>query len=272
MKSFSNYQKGPRIPILMYHEVSEVTERRKKTRSTNPAYALSIKQFHNQMNYLHKNGYQTLSLNELLNNKTPAYQRSLIITFDDGWANNHTNAFPILREHGLSATIFIITGFIGQSDYLDWNQLREMDKEGMSIQSHTVSHKPLVGFPRDQLMYELDASKKSIEDNLGKQVDFLSVPHGMINRKVVDMARTLGYKAICTTEPGFSHRYGDPAIFKRINISDRYQIDTFEKIVQINRTIILSLIFFKKIKNLTRKVLGYNNYRKVYRFLYRIGE
>jgi peptidoglycan/xylan/chitin deacetylase (PgdA/CDA1 family) len=224
------------------------------------------------MNYLHKNGYQPLSLNELLDNKTPAYQRSLIITFDDGWANNYTNAFPVLRKHGLSATIFVITGFVGRSDYLDWNQLREMNEEGMSIQSHTVSHKSLVGLRKYQLIYELDASKKSIEDNLGKQVDFLSVPHGMVSRKVVDMARTLGYKAVCTTEPGFSHIYGSPAIFKRINISDRCQIDTFEKIIQKNRTIIVSLVFSKKIKNLTKRVLGYNNYRKVYRLLYRIGE
>jgi len=224
------------------------------------------------MQYLYENGYQALSLNELIHHTAFNHEKSVFITFDDGWTNNYTNAFPILKKLGLIATIFVITDFIGRSRYVDWNQLKEMNKEGISIQSHTVNHRPLVGIKNDQIMYELDTSKKQIEDHLGSAVDFLSVPHGMINQRVRDAARAVGYKAICTSEPGFSHSYGNPAILRRTNVSDRCDILTFEKIIKADRMLILSLILSKKIKNLTKRLLGYNNYRKLYRLRYRIGE
>ena len=155
---------------------------------------------------------------------------------------------------------------------MGWDQLREMNKEGISIQSHTASHKPLSVLETNEIMYELEESKKSIEDQLGSAVDFLSAPHGMINHKVIDIAREVGYKAICTSEPGFTHSWSNPAILRRINISDRYEIVAFKKIIQANYMAIISVLFSKTVKNLTKKLLGYNNYRKLYRLRYRIGE
>jgi peptidoglycan/xylan/chitin deacetylase (PgdA/CDA1 family) len=257
----------------MYHEVSDSPEKNKVIRNTNPAYSLSVAQFSEQMEYLYENGYKTLSLNKLIDYPSSNREKNVVITFDDGWENNYTNAFPILMKWGLTATIFVIIGCIGRPRYVDWNQLEEMNKEGISIQSHTSSHRPLSILETDEIMCELEGSKKSIENHLGTRVDLLSVPHGMINRKVIDIARAVGYRAICTSEPGFSHLYGDPpAILKRINISDRCEISTFEKIIQAKRMLILPLIASKKIKNLTRKLLGYNNYRKLYRFRYRTEE
>lgn len=270
MTIFPKYDRTKRVPILVYHQVSEAPERKKKIRNTNPAYSLSIRQFTEQMEYLYENDYQTLSLNEFMNAVPDNNVKRVVITFDDGWANNYTNAFPIMKQLGLMATIFIVTDFVGQSKYIDWNHLREMNKEGISIQSHTVTHRPLTGVETKEITYELDRSKKSIEDHLGKRVDFLSVPHGMINQNVKDIARAVGYKAICTSDPGFSHSYSNPAILRRINISDHYEVSTFEKIIQADHMFILSLLLSKKIKNLTRILLGYNNYRKIYRLRYRI--
>ncbi len=127
----------------MYHEVSEAPERNKRIRSTNPAYSVSLKQFREQMEYLHENGYHTLSLNQVIDAKASLDHKTVALTFDDGWANNYTNAFPILKKHGLTATIFVVTNFVGNHNYMDWNQLRKMNEEGISIQSHTASHKPL---------------------------------------------------------------------------------------------------------------------------------
>jgi peptidoglycan/xylan/chitin deacetylase (PgdA/CDA1 family) len=224
------------------------------------------------MEYLHENGYQTLSLNQVIDAKVSLNHKTVALTFDDGFANNYTNAFPILKKFELTATIFVVTNFVGNHNYMDWNQLREMNKEGISIQSHTASHMPLSVLKTNEIMYELDSSKKEIEDHLGSAVNFLSVPHGMINHKVIDTARAVGYKAICTSEPGFTHLPGKPSILKRVNISDRYEIVAFKKIIQANYTAILSVLFSKTVKNLTKKLLGYNNYRKLYRLRYRIGE
>lgn len=262
----------PKIPILMYHEVSEVTERGKKVRSTNPSYSVSVKQFSKQMEFLARNDYQTLFLNKIIDDTLEKHHKCVAITFDDGFQDNYTNAFPILKEFGLTATIFIATDFAGQDKYMDWYQLAEMNNSGISIQSHTVSHKPLSVQSIDEIRHELYSSKKTIEDHLGSTVDFLSAPHGMIDRRVINVARAVGYRGICTSEPGFNHLYRFPAIFKRINISDHYDLSTFEKIVQSNPVPILYAAFSKKIKNFIKTILGYNNYRKLYRIRYRIGE
>ncbi|MFX0124538.1 MAG: polysaccharide deacetylase family protein [Candidatus Hodarchaeota archaeon] len=272
MKILYEHRGRTKLPILMYHEVSDPPEKKRVIRNTNPAYSLSVAQFSEQMEYLYENGYKTLSLNKLIDYPSSNHENNLIITFDDGWANNYTNAFPILMKWGLTATIFVITGCIGRPRYLDWNQLEEMNKEGISIQSHTCSHRPLTVLENHEILYELQGSKKSIEEHLDKRVDFLSVPHGMINQKVIDLAQAVGYKAILTSEPGYSHSYDNPAILRRINISDRYEIGSFEKIIQVDHSFIISLILAKKIKNFTRKLMGYNNYRKLYRLRNRIEE
>ena len=220
------------------------------------------------MEYIHKNGYKTLHLDQLLDENTQVPEKSLVITFDDGWVDNYTNVFPILKEYGLTATIFVVTGFIGQENYMDWNQLREMSGAGISIQSHTVSHKPLAQLIKSDVGYELETSKKTVEDNLGTQVNFLSLPHGVFNDNVLKMAQDAGYQAICTSDPGFSHEYKNLPVMKRINISDQFQIDTFEKILERNEAVIRPMLLSKKVKNIAKKVVGYDLYRKVYNLRY----
>jgi peptidoglycan/xylan/chitin deacetylase (PgdA/CDA1 family) len=310
----------PKIPILMYHSVAEVAERGKKVRSTNPAYCLSVKQFREQMEYIHKNGYKTLYLNQLLSaaslinekkvipaklvpagrkrgagiqkdtgfcikcgmtdslksvslcidDKAQVPEKSLVITFDDGWADNYTNVLPILKEYGLRATIFVITGFIGRSNYMDWQQLREMSEAGISIQSHTVSHKPLAQLSKAEVEYEFEISKKTVEDHLGKHVHFLSIPHGVFNKKVLEIARDSDYHAICTSEPGYSHEYKNLPVMKRINISEQFQIGTFKKILERNEAVIFPMLLSKNVKNIAKRLIGQEKYRKLYQLRYRV--
>jgi peptidoglycan/xylan/chitin deacetylase (PgdA/CDA1 family) len=304
----------------MYHSILNVPERGKKQRSTNPAYCLSVNQFREQMEYINKNGYKTLHLDQLLsatspfkkedvipakagiqkdtgfrismrvyaksrsdkcgmtgglrntslhlNSNTQVPEKSLVITFDDGWADNYTNVFPILKEYGLTATIFVVTGFIGQSNYMDWNQLREMSGAGISIQSHTVNHKPLAQLSKAEIEYELKTSMKTLVDELGKKVIFLSLPHGVFNDKVLKIAQDTGYQAVCTSEPGYSHTYRNLPVMKRINVSDQFQIDTFKRILDKNEAVIRPMLLSKKVKNIAKKVVGYDLYRKVYNLRY----
>ncbi len=200
--------KIPRIPILVYHQVSEVGERQKKVRSTNPAYSLPVTRFREQMEYIKEHDYRTLSLDEVIDQSTHNHEKCVVITFDDGWANNYSNALPILAELGLTATVFVVTDFVGRQAYMGWGELAEMHNGGISIQSHTASHRPLSVLPSNEIFSELGNSKKTIEDRLDTSIEFLSAPHGMINQRVTDGARSTGYKAICTSEPGFKHSSG----------------------------------------------------------------
>jgi peptidoglycan/xylan/chitin deacetylase (PgdA/CDA1 family) len=251
----------PKVPILMYHSVVEAFKRDENIRSTNRAYCLPVKQFRKQMEYVRGNGYKTLHLDQVLDTNTQIPEKSVVITFDDGWADNYVNAFPVLKDYGLTATIFVVTGFIGQTNYMDWNQLREMSDAGISIQSHTTSHKPLTQLSVAEIEYELQTSKKTIEDALGKQANFLSVPHGVFDNKVLKMAEDAGYQTVLTSEPGYSHEYKNLPAMKRINISGNFSIEVFSRII-------MAIVLPKKVKNLVKKVMGYDIYRKVYNLRY----
>lgn len=259
----------PNIPILMYHQISMVNASKEGLLTTNPSYFLSIPKFRAQMEHIASNGFATLLLDDLINQTVPNPPNSVLITFDDGWYNTYSCAFPVLEELGFKATIFIITDFVGRLNYMSWNQLQQMNRKGISIQSHTATHRSLTTLKTDEIKYELAESKIAIENHLGTPVEFLSLPHGMANQMVVDLARSVGYKAICTSEPGFSHSYGNPAILKRINISNSYDISSFGKILKGKKFNIFPAVVSKKTKNLTKKLLGYSNYRKLYNLRYR---
>jgi len=269
MRSFSLGEQGPRVPILMYHRVVATGQGGNGPNIENPAYRLPLRMFREQMHLLREGGYPTLTLNRLLDfDAGPVRDQSVVITLDDGWADNYANALPVLAETGLKATLFVVTGFVGRKGYLTWQQLADMQAEGMSVQSHTHGHNPLSLLSEEEIRSELEVSKGSIEDRLGTPVDFLSAPHGMVDARVIRAARSSGYRGICTSEPGFTHRYGALTVFKRINISSRFTPTRFQNVVKGNRTSILTDVAMKKVRNLLKKSLGYKNYRKLYALRY----
>jgi peptidoglycan/xylan/chitin deacetylase (PgdA/CDA1 family) len=263
-------KQSPKIPVLMYHEVSAVNGRDEKIRGTSPAYSLPFELFRKQMKCILERGYRTIALDELINFKNPDCKKSIVITFDDGLKNNYSHAFPVLQEMNATATVFVITGFMGSSGYLTWGQLKEMDRGGITVQSHTVSHRPLLGLSRQELKTELEASKKTIEDRLGKRVEFLSLPHGRFNQNIVELAGALGYRAVCTSEPGYSHDFSSPAVIKRINVPGTWTVRKFGRIICGNSLTILPIQLSKRTKNFAKAALGFNTYRKLYELRYRI--
>ena len=182
----------PDIPILMYHEVWAEMTQESQIRHTNPAYIVARQTFEEQMQYLHDNEFRTLTLDEYLEGSRHNDRKRVIITFDDGWHNNYSQAFPTLKTLGLKATIFVATDFIGQKDYMDWAQLKEMQDAGISVQSHTASHGALTEKSELEIKEELSLSKKNIEDRLGTPVQYLSAPHGMVDQAVIDAAMNIG--------------------------------------------------------------------------------
>lgn len=259
-----------RIPVLMYHEVTSAGELNKAVRKTNPAYCVTGDSFYRQMEHLSSVGFRSLTLDELLDKDE--YGKGVVITFDDGWDNNHSVAWPILAGLELSATIFLVSGFIGQPGYLSWEQVREMAEGGISIQSHTVSHRPLGLLADDEIKRELENSKKTIEDRIGRVVHHISMPQGVFDSRVINLAARVGYRSVSTSEPGLRHRAGNPAVISRINVSAKYDLATFSRIITGDRSALLPMILNKKVKNLVKGVVGYGTYRKIYRFCYRIND
>jgi peptidoglycan/xylan/chitin deacetylase (PgdA/CDA1 family) len=232
--------KGVRIPILMYHSISDEPE------SGHPYFWINTSpiRFAEHMRLMKENDYKVISLTDaadFLGNASTvldeqagkgSHPRYAVVTFDDGFADFRTKAFPILAEHGFSATVFLPTGFISDSGStwkgkmcLRWDDVRELAESGVRFGSHTVSHPKLRGIPWDQVEKELRESRKAMEDRLGTQVESFSYPYAFPeqDRSFQSRLRTslgeIGYANGVTTRVGTAAEGDDKLFFKRIPVN-----------------------------------------------------
>jgi len=257
------------IPVLMYHDVSETPEKNKKIRHLHPSYSLSVEQFEEQMEYLFQNNYKSLSLSSLFNNDFND-EKGVVITFDDGLIGNYKYALPILRKYNFAATIFVIVGRLASEMYLNWEQLGELSCNGISIQSHTMTHRPLEELSDEEVFHELSESKKILEEKLGQFVNYISLPHGSFHKNLVNIAKAIGYSGIFSS----TFEYVKPGDIKftvgRIPIKNGHRIEEFKQIISENKMMVLKYKLFLLMTTSLCKMLGLNNYRKIYRFIFRI--
>jgi hypothetical protein len=171
-----------RVPILMYHSISP-----NLFGLSHPHYQINTTpdMFSIQMRWLRKAGYCSIDLSEMVvglsNDKD--MRKKVVITFDDGYRDVLTDGLPIMKQCGFAATIFLATDRIRETpmrfegvDYLTWDDVRELHKEGMSLGSHTVTHPDLRSMGPDQIDYEIGYSKEVIEQKLGIAVESFSYP------------------------------------------------------------------------------------------------
>ncbi len=215
------------VPVLMYHHVAVAgpgADAIRRDLSVTPA------NFAAQMAYLSRNGYNTLSLaqlNDHLERSRPLPPRPVILTFDDGYADNYSAAFPSLLQNGLTGTFFLITDFVGKGEYMSWGDARVMLAAGMSIESHTIDHPDLATLSGDRLARQLTQSKAALERELGAGVSYLSYPAGKYNATVIRAAQQAGYRAAVTTVYGDSHQAGRPFEITRVRIRGSDDLETF---------------------------------------------
>jgi peptidoglycan/xylan/chitin deacetylase (PgdA/CDA1 family) len=210
------------IPVIMYHSV--------KYEKDNPV-RISKENFGSQMKYLKDNNYTTLSLDELhefLENNLPVPEKSVVLTFDDGYVDNYTTAYPILKEYGFKATVFVITDVIGTGEYLTESQIKELDKNGIDIQSHTVKHENLSELSYDKQLTTLKESKEVLEKLLDKKIEYIAYPFGKYNVNTVRAVEVAGYKLALTTAGKWSDKTDGIYTLDRVYISGFHDIETFK--------------------------------------------
>ena len=190
-------ENGTKVLVLNYHKIDY----------TFISLAVRPEDFDNQMKYLRDNGYHTINPDELYealagNGTLP--ENPVLITFDDGYEDNYANAYPILKKYGFKATIFVATGFLDKhkKGYLSWDEAREMNKNGINIESHTVNHRSMTDLSDDELRAELVESKKKAEAELGHEVNYIAYPTGTYNLHIAQMVKEAGYKAAFTIKYG----------------------------------------------------------------------
>jgi peptidoglycan/xylan/chitin deacetylase (PgdA/CDA1 family) len=221
-----------KLVVLRYHSISDF--RRHEVN-------VKVSAFRSQMEHLAKN-FTVLSLRHglgLLNNLP---NRAVAITFDDGYKDNFTNAYPILKSLKIPATIFLTAGFIGKdkvlnhdrgdnplyNQLLSWEEVKEMAKGGIDFGSHTLTHANLNN--TNSLMSEIADSKRIIEKELGAKISGLSYPFGLVrdyNDCTKRLANEAGYSFGCSAMNGTNDERADLFELRRIGIESSDTMFTF---------------------------------------------
>jgi peptidoglycan/xylan/chitin deacetylase (PgdA/CDA1 family) len=197
--------------------------------------------FRQHLQYLEMTGYNVIPLRQLYEYVTGVRasipKNAVVITIDDGWRSTYTEAFPELQKRKFPFTVFIYPKIIGQtSNALTWAQIREMAEAGVDIQSHSLSHPYLtrrrhVDFGDDAyaqwLQRELTESKRLLERETGKKVEFLAYPYGDYDSKLAKFVAKAGYSAALTCDFGRVRPGSDPLRMRRFVIDDRMDFAAF---------------------------------------------
>ena len=160
------------VPVLNYHQVND---------EKHSALTLHVDQFREQMENLHNQGYNTITLAQLydyLENGTELPNKPIVITFDDGYVDNYKNVLPILKEYNMKATLFMISDAANTPGFVSTEQMHQMEAGGFDIQGHTNHHKILTKIDPTELPDALLGGKTSLEGILGEPIEYLAYPGG----------------------------------------------------------------------------------------------
>ncbi len=215
------------VPVLSYHNFSRGPSSNKMT--------VSAKDFREQLNYLKEHNYHVITMDQLHEfldyGQVP--EKSVLISIDDGWISSYEIAYPLLKEFGFNATLFIPTNFIksGNTRAVNWSQLKEMVSDStINIQCHSKSHRDLSSINDNEsfadyiraINQDVTNSKQIIYDKLNKSVTALAYPFGNTNPLVMALLKLRGYKTAFTV-----NRQGNPFHLQSLKLNRSMIYGTF---------------------------------------------
>ncbi|MFA5261064.1 MAG: polysaccharide deacetylase family protein [Candidatus Omnitrophota bacterium] len=204
------------VPIIMYHKV--------EPNPAGKADTVSPEIFLRQMEFLKTRGYRIISLDDLVRGITsghPPGKKSVVLTFDDGYENNYTQAFPLLKQYGFPAIIFVSPDFIGEEGFLSLTQIVDMQRAGIQFGSHGMSQAYLPDLSDAQRYLEVRESRRILMADLNAGVDYFCYPVGGFNDRIKDLVRQSGYLGALATNRGHDRFNTDVYELKRIRFSDK---------------------------------------------------
>ena len=232
------------LRVLMYHKVND--------RPENPL-SVPVALFDEQMAQLRELGYRVVDLDAVLDHYTRGAalpEGAVLITFDDGYRDNLEHALPVLRKHGYPAVLFVPIGYLDDrrplpheerlasrgvlNSTLYWTELAELEADGVRIESHGISHRPLADLELDEAAREIVLSKLRLEERLGRPVRaFAYVKGSELHYQPVHLSllRQAGYDVAFTSVSGANGPGTDPLRLHRYNV-EPYAARTFELVLR----------------------------------------
>ena len=198
-----------KVPIMIYHRFADELPDDFEQRTLTVATA----DFREQLDLLKRNGYKTITVAELYNSLyygLPLPGKPIVLVIDDGFEDAYTKALPLLTEFGFGATVAMISRAIDQPEYLTWEEIRGMSSGAVEFISHTANHVNLGGVPPETARAELADSRRTLEEGLGRPVQFLVYPYGepfvggtaQARATILRLLPETGYAGALTTSPG----------------------------------------------------------------------
>ena len=214
------------IPVLLYHSVSDTP-----LGKFGP-FTVSGAQLASHLDLLLEQGYQPITVRRLLDGlasgQLPA--RPVVLTFDDGFADFAANAWPLLSDRDLAATLYVTAGDIGgRSEWLasagvrlpmlTRREIADLAADGCEIGAHSMTHPHLDCLPHDQAYREIRDSKDVLEQVLGQVVDTFAYPHGYHSRATKELVMAAGYRSATAVRNALSHADDDRYAIARVTVT-----------------------------------------------------
>jgi peptidoglycan/xylan/chitin deacetylase (PgdA/CDA1 family) len=208
-----------RLPILMYHYIRTPPS----IRTDMLGYRLSVspQDFAAQMDWLDANHFHPVTFDQVrayFAGRVPLPSRPVVITFDDGYADLYTTAFPILEAHGFTAVAYIVSGFVDRGRYVTHDQVLQMDRAGIEIASHTVDHADMAVANSGMATYQLVQSKRWLEGLVGHPVVDFAYPSGKYNFHTIQLLGQFGYDTAVVEDGPSLHSRADRYTWGRVRV------------------------------------------------------
>jgi peptidoglycan/xylan/chitin deacetylase (PgdA/CDA1 family) len=214
----------------MYHYVRELPP----NTTDKLGYGLSIspKAFDEQLAYLSRSGYQSVSMDDVVSRitkGTPLPPKPVVLTFDDGYADFYTAALPVLKKYHATATTYLVVDFLGKPGYMSWQQAQELRDAGMEIGAHTLDHVDLAIQPPASAHRQIDDSRRMLQQRLGASVNSFAYPSGRYTAATVKMVADAGFTSAVTTNFGARHTAANLLTLARVRVPGGISLPNFTR-------------------------------------------
>ena len=233
------------VPLLLYHSVADATDPRFAE------WAVSEKAFAAQMDALAREGYSALTVREVAERAFgrggALPDRALAITFDDGFEDFYTAAWPHLERNGLTATVFVTTGHVGSTSVwlgshgegdrplMSWSQIADISAAGIECGAHAHTHVQLDAVPRWRAREEIERSRRALAGVVGPPSSF-AYPHGYHSRRVRQEVRRAGFASACAVADGLASASDDPYAIPRVVVRGGTSVESLLRVLEGQRS------------------------------------